>query len=484
MLTGCFECDITPPMGMERPGNYTKAYVTWIRDPLKVRAAVFDNGATRAAVVSVDTCTIDSRAVAQARDRIQSRCGIPAENIMIAASHTHSGGPLFGFLASDFSDAPRRVRDLAVNESIIIDPVYLEWTIAQITTAVALADKRKLEAYLSFDTGRVPGITYNRRFKMKNGRVYSHPGKANPDTVAPAGPVDEEVGVLGLWQNEALIGCVINFGCHATTNIDGVSADWIFHLEQTIRGSLGKDAIVLFLCGAAGDVTQFDNQSMREDEFGPYWSRLIGNSVGAEVVRLLVNAQPAPASELKVVSSRVKVPRREPSPERLAKARKLIDGASAPPEANEWLASAASTEYLMSKELLVLDYVMARQRSIDLEIQAMQIGSSLWVTNGAEFFAESGLAIKKGSAFPKTQVVTLANSALGYVPPTAAYEPDGGGYETVLTSYSNLAVTAVDTIISESLNLSRQFTAPEPAKAPSASAKQPWTYGVLGPDLH
>jgi neutral ceramidase len=481
---GCYECDITPPLGMERPGNYTKTYVNSIHDPLKVRAVVFGSGDERAAVVSVDTCVVDARLVAEARKRIQQRCGIPAEKIMIAASHTHSGGPLFGFLATDFADAPNRLRELAVEQSVVIDPLYLEWCVAQIVTAVIQADRNKCEAKLSFDTAHVPGVAFNRRFKMKNGRVYTHPGKCNRDIVAPAGPVDDEIAVLGIWgDNCRLIGCIVNFACHATTSPGGISADWIYYLEQTVRGVLGQEAILIFLSGAAGDMTQIDNQSAREDEFGEHWARVVGASVGSAAVRLLECAKPQEESELKVLRSNLKIPRRVPSTERLAQASQIIENFNRPLEKNEWAADAATTEFLMSKEVLILNHIAARQPSVDVEIQAIQIGPSLWLSNGAEFFAESGLAIKRQSSFPRTQVVTLANAALGYVPPPAAFLPSGGGYETVLTSYSNLATAAADTIVAQSLKLAAEFHAPKPNQgAPLKPAGTPWAYGVLGPD--
>ena len=483
MRSGCYECDITPPLGMERPGNYTKTYVTSVHDPLKVRAAVFDSGSTRAAVVSVDTCAVGARLVAEARARIQKRCGIPAEHVLIAASHTHSGGPLFGWMAADFADAPKRVRELAVDESVVIDPIYQEWAIAQIATAVAQADQQKREVKLSFDTGRAPGVAFNRRFRMKNGRVYTHPGKGNPGIVAPAGPVDDEVGVLGIWgAGRELLGCIVNFACHATTSPGGISADWIYFLEQTIRGALGQHAIVLFVSGAAGDVTQIDNQSRREDELGEHWSRVVGATVGAEAVRLLSCARPREAQELSVRRSVLDIPRRLPSATRLAEARRIVENSTPPVEKNEWEAGAATTEFLMSKELVVLDQLVRQNSSASVEIQALQIGPSLWLANGAEYFSESGLAIKRGSPFPRTQIITLANGALGYVPPADAFLPSGGGYETVLTSYSNLRINAADDISVESVKLARQFSAPLSDEASPPPSKE-WAYGILGPDL-
>ncbi|NQU44157.1 hypothetical protein HQ520_12785, partial [bacterium] len=97
MFAGFSETDITPSLGMEQPGNYLKAYIDRIHDPLKVRAGVFDDGRKAVALVGVDTCVIPRRTVVEARRQIRERCGIPDHHVLIGASHTHAGGPLFGF---------------------------------------------------------------------------------------------------------------------------------------------------------------------------------------------------------------------------------------------------------------------------------------------------------------------------------------------------------------------------------------------------
>ena len=42
MKAGFHTTDITPALGMEAPGGYLKAHIQRIHDPLKVRAAVFE----------------------------------------------------------------------------------------------------------------------------------------------------------------------------------------------------------------------------------------------------------------------------------------------------------------------------------------------------------------------------------------------------------------------------------------------------------
>ena len=468
LKVGFAETDITPEPGMEKPGGYGKAFFQKTQDPCKVRAAVFDDGKKRVALVGIDALAVSKKLVEDARKGIQAECGIQPEAVLIGASHSHTSGPTCMVQPGEYDHASDLVKMLAYEKSSCADPGYLETVRKQIISAVCKADASRAEALCGVGSGHEDKVAFNRRFRMKNGYTATHPGKRNPDIVEPAGPIDPEVGVVGAWdKNGKLLGCVVNYANHGTTGAGGWSANWIYYMEQAIRGCMGPECVVVFLNGDCGDITQVDNLSPYPNIDGP----IVGGRVGAEAVKVLLSMH---RGTLAPVDHRAKVwniKRRVPNPE---KVKRCLEEAQKNPKAvATW-----------TKETLMLDALIAKWPEVEVEVQAVQVGPAVFVTNEAEMFVEFGLELKKKSPFPFTFPVELANGIVGYVPTEEAMGEHGGGYETRLTAYSNLEITAGRQMLEAGLELAGQMT---PGKPPTPNEIPPsrsvWSYGNVPPEV-
>jgi hypothetical protein len=81
---GFAERDITPGIGMEQPGGYSKNFHRSFHDACKVRVALFDDGQKRAAVIGLDALVVPRQIVLDARAQIEKATGITGDAVLIA----------------------------------------------------------------------------------------------------------------------------------------------------------------------------------------------------------------------------------------------------------------------------------------------------------------------------------------------------------------------------------------------------------------
>ena len=469
--------DISPEIGMESPGNYGKGYHKTFHDPCKVRVSAFQSGENKALVIGFDALAIYQPWVDEIKENIGKRYAISKDEIMISASHSHSSGPTAMVMPGQYDHANPFIQDLAYKQSSCADPKYLASTKKTTIETAIKALERLEDVEIGIGSGNEEKVSFNRRFFMKNGRTYTHPGQLNPEISKVAGPIDPEVGVVGAWSKDGkCIGCIVNFACHSTTNPGGISANWVYYMEQTIKGAMGKDCVVVFLQGASGDVTQVNNRNPYKNRSGEEWARFVGANVGAEAVKTLLSIPRGSHFPINSTRAFIDIKRRIPSKENVEKSLAMVK--KSPEEVGK-------TDWVFAKETVMLDSWVKQKPSHNVEIQTIQLGPLVLVSNPAEFFCELGLKIKAESQFPFTFPVSMANDCVGYVPTLEAFSSNGGGYETRLTSYSNLEITAGNQIVDQSIKLIKRLTPgsiPHFEKAPPFKG-EPWNYGNVPPQI-
>ena len=484
MKTGFAEKDITPAPGVQRAGNYFRIFIEKMHDPLKVRASVFDNGKNTVMLIGVDIGFVVRATVSKARALICRDCpGVKPENIMIAASHTHSGGSLWGFRPEELAGVSEPLRKLALEFSPSVDQEYEKFLIDGIHKAASEAFSKRSETLLSVGRGYEAGAVYNRRFLMRNNCSSTHPGKGNPDIVKPAGPVDPDVNVIGAWSEDGvkLRGCIVNYACHGTAYSQvNASADWICAMEKTIRASFGEDVVVVFLNGACGDITQVDNIGLRKNYTPEEGLDIVGTRVGAEAVKVLISSEKGNISELNMLSEEISLRRRIKDRKKTDEALKTV---------NDFLKNPSqklTNDFIFAKERVLAAHLSETMPLRKTELQAVQIGPAVLLSMPAEYFCSLGLKIKKACIkdFAFVFVVELANDSIGYIPDRAAFGRKGGGYETRLTSYSNLEISAGSRIADTLILMAKKFQPVSAISGPQIDKPgTPWAYGNCPPEL-
>ncbi len=91
LRAGAAIADITPPIGVSMKGPIGgNGVVRSIHDPLSARAIVLDDGNTRMAICVCETTMIWSRSTERVKRLVGAKAGIPADRILISATHAHS----------------------------------------------------------------------------------------------------------------------------------------------------------------------------------------------------------------------------------------------------------------------------------------------------------------------------------------------------------------------------------------------------------
>jgi hypothetical protein len=245
VLAGTAVVDITPPVGYRMSGYFYERLSTGTANPLHAKALVLRQGRERIALVFCDLIGVPLEVSSQARRQAAEKTGIPAANILVAGTHSHTGPLYFGSLRRHFHE-----QALARSSSDPQEQVdYAADLTAKIVKAVAEADAAARPAQLAAGSAQQAGLSFNRRFHMKDGTVRFNPGPLNPDIVRPAGPIDPQVGIV-LVRDAAdarPAAAVVNFALHLdTTGGTLYAADYPFYIEQALREPLGERFTLLF----------------------------------------------------------------------------------------------------------------------------------------------------------------------------------------------------------------------------------------------
>src|ERR1019366_3303718 len=289
LLVGTAEVVISPPAGIPMAGYYSIRLSKWVHDDLHAKAIVISSGDQQAALVACDLIGIPPAVVEEARDLIQSGTGIPGANVMISATHSHTGPLIPGGGA----------REGAYGSDMEIARQYRKELPRKIAESVRLAHSRLAPARAAFGKGREDSISFNRRFFMKDASVGWNPGKLNPSIVRPAGPIDPDVPVV-FFESETgePLATYVNFAMHLDT-VGGleVSSDYPYTVANLLGKVKAPGMLTLFTIGAAGNINHIDVKSAAPQK-GHEEAQRIGTILSGEVVKTYARLEPVRSHKL------------------------------------------------------------------------------------------------------------------------------------------------------------------------------------------
>ena len=402
---------ITPPEGTPLAGYYGYRGTKSVLDDIYAKAIVLEKGEIKVALVVCDLISLPRHVVTEARRQIEKATGIPGANVMISATHTHTGPVI----------ARESSLDELVGATSDLGRRYTEQLPELIAKCVAKAQEKLTRVRASAINGKEEGISFNRRFHMKDGTVSWNPAKRHPDIVKPAGPIDPEVGVVyfDTPQNKP-VATYVNFALHPdTVGGEGVSADYPGVLSKLLGEYRGPEMLTMFANGCCGNINHRDIQWL-DGQKGPREAHRIGTLLAGSVLRSTRELKPLTTVSLRVKSEMIKLPLPKITAAEIVAAKETVKVVKDP-----------KTKFLDKvKAFQVLDVAARDGKPWEVEVQVIALGDQVaWVSLPGEIFVELGLTIKKASPFPFTHIAELANGSIGYVPDKPAYAQ--GNYEVI-----------------------------------------------------
>ncbi|HUW62812.1 MAG TPA: neutral/alkaline non-lysosomal ceramidase N-terminal domain-containing protein [Candidatus Bathyarchaeia archaeon] len=374
------EENIPTPLGGYGARNGEPA--TGVLDTVNAKCLVFDWNGAKSALVTLDACSVPLCVVEESLKKAAVD-GLTVENVLMAASHSHTG--LEGFSMDR--------RNIANNPHIgVFSEPVLNFVTDRIAQGLKQAASSLEPVVASSGSVDLPGMNRNRR-----GDSFTDPGMT----------------VFRLDAGNKPLAVFVNFTAHGTfvgPKEMLVSGEWAGQMQRTVE-ALMPGVTCLYANGAEGD------QSPVEPKAGSRYQQAenYGRNVGIAAAKLAEKIKPAPVKQFEVAMQWVKLPPRKGAPD---------------------FVKIAGDEYHVTQEQL--DQILPLMFPDQAPIYALRINDFELVSFPGEPICQLGLAVKDtmrqaGIAHPC--VTSNTGDGIGYI--LTADEYAQSGYEVTASFYGD-----------------------------------------------
>ena len=386
LRAGVAKVDISPTANMF-PINQGVQVLGGVHDPIYARALVLDNGATKVALISVDTAGMQN--AAEVVKAVSDELKIPISHLSISSTHDHST-PTFGGGGNRANYDPKP---------------YLALLMKGVVEAAKQANANLQPARIGFGTGKAY-INTNRDEKIGDSYKMGY---------APEGPTDKTVAVMlvtdaagkpfAVWSNYAVHGVVMFLSKtqDGKSEVNGDIPGWTArYVEDRMKG-----VTQIWTSGAAGDqnpLFQSDyNQDAPDvhDESAGGWAILdvLSRRLGEEIVRVANNIQnTTDKAVLWGADATVTCP-----------GRKFEATAAAPTGGGQSPTSGRQQGHMVDGD------------PVDIQLGLIMVNDIALADVTGEVFTDISQKLKKESLFDRTAMVTLSRGSIGYIPSESSY---------------------------------------------------------------
>ena len=418
---GFARLDITPPLGIDMAGYFNQRIADGIIDNLYASAVAVSDDTNVSVIISLDMLGLQKDKMDTYRKSIADKLSIAFEAVFIGCTHTHTGPVM---------DTRYFSEDLAYND-------YLHRKLCDVAT-LAIADLKP--ATVSIGRSTAPGISFVRRFRMKDGSVKTNAGIGNPEILEPVGTPDESVQLVRIQRENADEILIVNFQVHPDV-IGGskFSADYPKFVRDTLEKAL-DNVKCIYINGAQGDTNHHNvrlNPEQAKNHRGYKHSEHMGKTIAGAALQTYMKTTPVKAVPISFGQKDVDIPSNRGDKSQIPDAEKII----ALHEKGKDSEIPSTGIKITVPEAYRIKRLENGPDSFTLPLTAIRFGDVSLVGIPGEPFTDIGRGVKDNAPYEMTLVSCCANGYEGYFPMQSAY--DEGGYEVVSSRFKQGVAEAI-----------------------------------------
>lgn len=396
-------------------GDASKRISTVTLDFLYVTCVALKENDQTILVYTMDIITADDSVVDPAKVAISAATGVPQENIVMNATHTHSSVSI-----RSKWDGVENYR-LQFNNAVAAAGVDAIADLAPVT--------------VSHGQTETEGLAFVRHYELSDGSFAgSNFGDfSKGEIVGHSTPADTVVQVVQFAREGKKDIIMMNFPAHATMNGKTtdtmISADFPGTARQHVENN--ADALVAYFIAAAGDqvpTSRIKGEAVAE-EYKAY-----GKALGQYVLDLLPTLTPVEGTAMKLSTKTYTGNSNREKMELLPKAAAVVEaGKTYGNTSAEAVAAARANGFSSYFEASALQSRASLPATLSMELKTMTIGNIGFVFAPYEMFGTQAISIRENSPCQSTFIVTCGEGAQGYLPSQRGVEI--GCYEACVSSY-------------------------------------------------
>ena len=398
-------------------GDAAKRRSTWAKDTLYVTCVALQQSAQKILVYTMDLITADSANSGAAKTAISQATGIPEENILINATHTHASVSI----RSEWDGVEEYRAQFRTSMVQAGQDALADLAPATVYYGSTMTERMTFVRHYKLSDGSYAGANFGN---FKNGEVIGHSSEA-----------DGQLQIVKFAREGKKDILMTAFGAHGTfasTADTYISADFPSPTREYIEAN--SDCLVAHFIAAAGDQVP-SSRIKTEERFGREEYREYGAALGQYALDAMNNLTQLEEAPLKLLTKTVTYPANKEKLHLLPNVDEVVAKAKELGNIHkETVALAREKGFSSYFEAIAIRGRANAPETRDICLRTMTIGKLGFIFAPYEMFGTQGMYVKEHAPCDMTFVVTCSEGSKGYMPSQLGIRI--GCYESCVTQFT------------------------------------------------